>query len=95
MLGKHGRVTAENVMDFKFLNSTLKEALRLNPAIMSVGTRVAVRDTEIAGVFIPNGLCIMWIHHYQLLFITVLIIFNYYQVIVLTSMTDQSYGKHH
>jgi len=54
-VGKTNQVNSENIKDLALVRSVLKETLRFQPPIVTVGQRVALRDTELAGYRIPKG----------------------------------------
>ncbi|KAI8146538.1 cytochrome P450 [Fennellomyces sp. T-0311] len=47
--------TLEQTRDLPYINMIIKEALRVHPPAVSTVARLATRDTELSGVFIPKG----------------------------------------
>jgi len=60
ILGKDGRVTAENFGCFQYIPAAIKETMRLKPAVDAFTSRVTLEDMVIEDVFVPKGTTIFF-----------------------------------
>ncbi|CDS05134.1 hypothetical protein LRAMOSA07663 [Lichtheimia ramosa] len=55
VIGNDPTPSLDQMRSLSYINMVIKETLRLNPPAVSIIPRVATRDTELNGVFIPKG----------------------------------------
>lgn len=48
-------ISQDSMKDLPFVNNVIKENMRISPAVLMTGTRVADRDIEYEGKIIPKG----------------------------------------